>query len=348
MPTVFVSHAEADKPVTDALFDLLQTGCDLRRESIVCTSVEGAGIQTGNDFVDWIEDHLRKANIVVLVLSPNYYASRFCVAEMGAAWALEKDVFPLMLPSIARDPGGVFLGRQSAQIDETGLDDLRDRIAKYHPDAAKGTPRWSLKKEESLDRMRAAFSKLPEPEMVTRDQLDREKERAAEAVKMYREVEGEARELREKIGLLEKAKDRADVKRIRERYAAPLERYEDTLGRVRSALSDVSRVEVRAIFAVMCGDEWLPSTETWQVWGSQLEKAKKSGWLVDTGGGSFQARREHPRLAPIFGLLEELEETLEVLSDDVRLELELEEGCLLDIRNWQFWEDQLVRSSLLE
>jgi len=105
MAILFISHSIADKLVIDDLFDLLQTGCDLRREDIFCISVEGAGIKTGEDFVDWIQDKLETSNLIILFLTENYYASRFCIAEMGAAWALKSDVFPLVVPGMDRDPG---------------------------------------------------------------------------------------------------------------------------------------------------------------------------------------------------------------------------------------------------
>lgn len=113
MPTkaIFISHAVADMPVIDYFYDLLQKSCNLQNEEIIYTSVEGAGIATGKGFVDWIKKNMKDATLVILFLTPNYYASNFCVAEMGAAWALDKDVFPLVVPGMQRDPGVVLLGK---------------------------------------------------------------------------------------------------------------------------------------------------------------------------------------------------------------------------------------------
>ncbi len=41
---LFISHAEVDKPLVDPFVDLLQTGIDVPRTSIFCTSLEGMGI----------------------------------------------------------------------------------------------------------------------------------------------------------------------------------------------------------------------------------------------------------------------------------------------------------------
>ena len=84
MPLIFISHASSDKPIIDDFFDLLQTGCDIRKNEAFCSSVDGAGIETGADFVKWIHDNLHKCNLAILFLTPNYFASRFCVAEMNS------------------------------------------------------------------------------------------------------------------------------------------------------------------------------------------------------------------------------------------------------------------------
>jgi len=188
MPLIFISHTSFDKIIIDDFFDLLQMGCDLRREEIFCSSVDGAGIETGKDFTDWIHANLEKSRIVILFLTENYYASRFCVAEMGAAWALDKEVFPLVVPGIERDPGAVMLGRQSALVDERGLDDLRDRIARQYPLASQATSRWSLKKDEFLRRFREKIPQLPKPPLIHRKLLEEEKKRTTEAMKMNEQL----------------------------------------------------------------------------------------------------------------------------------------------------------------
>jgi hypothetical protein len=196
---VFVSHAASDKQVADELYDLLQTGCDLRREDIVCSSVEGAGIATGDDFIRWIDEHLARSSLVLLLLSSNYFASKYCLAEMGAAWALKKAVYPIVLPSVGRDPGVVFLGRQSARLDAPGLDDLRDRVANHFPHASKATARWSVKRAAFLEAITAIVDQLPLPAFVARAELERERARSGAAVQLFKEAEDEIRGLRDRI-----------------------------------------------------------------------------------------------------------------------------------------------------
>lgn len=147
---IFISHTSADRKLAEGLFSLLQTGCGVPSGRIFCTSVDGAGIETGEHFVKWIHEHIRQARLVLLLVTRRYYESLFCVAEMGAAWALERQVFPMVMPGLPRDAGAVMIGRETKRINSKGLDDLRDRIALLHPKWKEATGRWNEKRDEYL------------------------------------------------------------------------------------------------------------------------------------------------------------------------------------------------------
>ena len=56
--------------------------------------------------------------------------SRFCVAELGAAWAVAGQLFPLMLPGMTHNTlGGVLAGLAARALnDGSALDELYDRV----------------------------------------------------------------------------------------------------------------------------------------------------------------------------------------------------------------------------
>jgi hypothetical protein len=88
---------------------------------------------------------------VVLLLTPAYYESRFCLAELGAAWALELPCIPLLVPPAAyADLEGVQLGVQALRVEHApDLDVLRDRIASALGTQA-STPEWNRQREGFL------------------------------------------------------------------------------------------------------------------------------------------------------------------------------------------------------
>ena len=351
MALVFISHSGGDKPLADALFDLLQTGCDLRRDAVFCTSVEGAGIQTGADFVRWIEEKLGDAKLIVLIISPNFYASKFCLAEMGAAWSLKKDVFPLMTPDLARDPGVVFLGKQSAQFDATGLDDLRDRISAFHEETSRATARWTVKKEAFLRRLAEVLGQISQPQLVDRSQVEQEEKRTKAAMELLGEAEDKVRHLTAQVDRLEGVKDAEEVKAIKAEFAGTLGAFDEAKAAVKALLRGFSRVELRAIYATVAHDPWIPSQEVWDHWNSEMTKATKSGWIDELDMGyqkeAYVAAENHPRYAATFASVSDLTEAIGTLSSETVSELERDSQCRIDTTNWEFWEEQLLNNPLL-
>lgn len=346
MSGIFISHAEDDKPVVGGIVDLLQMGCNVDNNLIDCTSVEGAGIDIGSDFVEWVHEHLTDADLVILVASPNYLASRFCIAEMGAAWALEKDVFPLVLPGQDRDVGGVFLGRQTAVVERTGLDQLRDKIAKHYPDAAENTARWSAKCEEFLQSLEGRLEELPEPDVVTREQLEAAKGRAHEAIQMNQELSQQKRELESLVSDLEEAKDAEEVERIRQSHLSPPAHFNELVEKAQEELKELTSVEVRSLFAYFYGDPWKPQSDTWRAYEEEIKKAVQSKWVSEDedfrGDHVLMANIDHPRLREVVETLEELRTALgEDLDPEFIENQQRAKECLFEIDNRQFWDEVL-------
>src|SRR3954451_22503453 len=98
--SIFISHAEVDKPVVDPFVDLLQTGLNVPQEKVFCTSLEGMGIPRGQNFVEFIRQKLTGADFIIAMLTPRYYESAFCLCELGATWATSKNFFPILVPPL--------------------------------------------------------------------------------------------------------------------------------------------------------------------------------------------------------------------------------------------------------
>lgn len=88
------------------------------------------------------------AALVVEVITPSYWASPFCMCELGGQWALDLDAFPLIAPPQSfADLKAVLHVRQAAMIDRPeDLDELRDRV-KDRLGANVSTARWNAKRD---------------------------------------------------------------------------------------------------------------------------------------------------------------------------------------------------------
>lgn len=119
MPTksIFISHATADKELADQLVSLIELGIGIPDKDVFCTSLEGLGIPSGVNFVDFIKAQLQESQTVLLLLTPHYYASEFCLCELGATWGMTHRTFPLLLPPLTYDDmKGVLLGTQALHL----------------------------------------------------------------------------------------------------------------------------------------------------------------------------------------------------------------------------------------
>lgn len=138
MSQIFLSHSVRDKEQVDRLIDFLVLGMGIPQEEIFCTSKNG-GLTTGSSFIEEIRSAMRQSPQVLLLITENYRKSPFCMAELGAAWALQDSgVLPLLVPPVRYDDlrrtplNGLQMRMQNREEDLTALYDelCRKHIAK--------------------------------------------------------------------------------------------------------------------------------------------------------------------------------------------------------------------------
>ena len=105
----------------------------------------------GKNFLNVIREKLKSADLVIMVVTPRYYESSFCLCEMGATWAIGKDIFPSSFHPLNFDSlKAVLVDVQCGIInDERSLSELRDWLV----DSSIGsgtTGRWEAKRDEFL------------------------------------------------------------------------------------------------------------------------------------------------------------------------------------------------------
>lgn len=151
--TIFISHSSKDKALVEQFVDeILQLGMGISSDRILCTSIEEMTIPNGEKMREWIHEKIENCSLVFLMISPNYKKSEICLNEMGAVWALEKDVKILLLPGIDYGNFGWLEEiRQAGHIESEGvLDQLYDDIrTEYGSD--KKVAEWGRHRKKFLD-----------------------------------------------------------------------------------------------------------------------------------------------------------------------------------------------------
>jgi len=179
---VFVSYATPDEELAKALVDFIRLGCNLAEEQVFITARPGK-LPKGSQFTEVIREALDGAAMAILLLTPSYYESRFCLAEAGSVWVQQKLHIPMLVPPVDyHDLEGVQLGEQAAKIDSsTDLDEMRDQI---HEVTGKTVPTgsWNEQKERFLDRWAIEFDgKVSPPRSVPFEEHSRVLDRAEQA-----------------------------------------------------------------------------------------------------------------------------------------------------------------------
>lgn len=151
---VFISHSAEDKDIVEAVIDLLHGGMDIKKSEIFCTSLSGS-LTIGEEFIGRIRREINECEVVIFLLSEAYMDSFFCNVECGAAWALGKNIKPVLIPPLTfPDLKKPIDGNQAIMInDERGIAQLYDEL-KAVGVAAAGTDDFINHRKLFLDKIR--------------------------------------------------------------------------------------------------------------------------------------------------------------------------------------------------
>lgn len=150
MAKIFISHSSHDKEVVDLFKNLvLNAGLGVLDRDIAYTSAPETGVPTGGNIPQYIKDNIADSDFVFFMISENYRKSKVCLNEMGAAWALDKNVKPLLLHNVSFESvGWLYRVNLCARIDDLDrLDELRDEFIEKYGSQTK-TVVWNRKKHE--------------------------------------------------------------------------------------------------------------------------------------------------------------------------------------------------------
>ncbi len=154
---VFISYTSKDKALVDALVDLLQTGAGISADDVFAFSLAGQGVPPNANFVDYIKKELQRCGAVLAVISPDYHKSAFCLRELGAAWVLSENLYPLVVPPLSfGDLDSILTASQATRIDDAAA---LSSFAQYLVTAlglpAFNVARWEVKRNQFIERVNA-------------------------------------------------------------------------------------------------------------------------------------------------------------------------------------------------
>lgn len=169
MSEIFISHAVADAPFARLLTNFLKEGVGVPQDAIFCSSVPGHGIPLSEDFNAYIKDQIQTPKLVILLMTPAYMESWFCLMELGAAWAKSIDNLAIVVPPVAFSSVIATLGtRQAWNIsNHKGLVDFRAKIRSAVTTLEKRTDHvWEEKRDQWMSDLKVALQTLKPAQKV--------------------------------------------------------------------------------------------------------------------------------------------------------------------------------------
>ena len=334
---IFLSHSSQDEALVDKLTDLLTTGCGVRADAILVTTLPGKGIPAGEDnYIEYLKKRLQQSSLVILLLSENYFASQFCLCELGASWGLSLPIFPLVVPPLKKAAVKATLAvTQSGLInDSEHLDGLRDRVETHLGDKLP-TAIWSTKRDSFLRGLPKCLKNLPAPELVQRAELIEAKSQYQAALEDIQSKEQEIETLNDKISDLEKCKDSTEVKRVRRKYSSSDEEFEKRCHEAKRALSKVASATANAIYWDRRGERYVPTDQG--DWTGAHEAEAIQEISVDERG--CEPDTSHPRVSKAQDAVNDLDDFLSKLKDNTFFEtFEEEHQFPAKVSNKEFWD----------
>jgi len=110
---VFISHSAADAEIGERFLNFLLS-IGFNKEEIFYSSKYHNGVELGKNFSDVVKENFIEAEIIVFLLTDNFYNSPFCLNEMGAAWiSSDKEIVPILLGELSFNDMKGFLGSQT-------------------------------------------------------------------------------------------------------------------------------------------------------------------------------------------------------------------------------------------
>lgn len=150
---IFISHSSKDSKLIDCFIEkILRLGCGFNIEDIAYTSREDTGVRTGEDIHKFIKQNIANSDYVFFMISPNYKKSEICLNEMGAAWATERKVKPIILPEIDFDSiGWLYNVHKGMRIENPdSLDSLYEDLCEHYQIKPRVNT-WNKCKKEFID-----------------------------------------------------------------------------------------------------------------------------------------------------------------------------------------------------
>lgn len=340
---VFISHSSKDRDLAKVLVDLLRNGIGVPKDDILCTSLPGYKLNAGEGVNETLREHLVSADVVILLVTEDFWGSRYSLCELGAAWALAKKPIPLLVApldykSLKEVVSGVHALKLDRESEDTrvSVNDLQELLVKKLGLQQPGHNHWETDRKDffrSLDevltkRSTISFSvaELSEPSKLAKKVRTSRSTADLDLAKATENSRAQA---------VENGRRGSGVEGTTSAVDEDLAHYERLVGEVRSALKQIPRVVVQVLYYHTKGERFRFDSEDREFVNSAVDEGML---VVDEEGASPNTK--DPEVRQALSALGDLTSWLyDPVSFELRKKLEEEDGREPDLHVKGYWRD---------
>ena len=340
---IFLSHAVADRDIAAEFTRLLGTGLEVTGREVFCSSLPGRTIPGGFNFIEHIKANLESSKVVILLLTENYLASQFCLAEAGAAWISKGIVIPVVIPPFTRARLSATLSvKQAWKINDDDdlnsvADDIRGalEIATHHG-------QWGAEKKAFLKKIEDVIKAQIPPKSVDPAEYEKLKEELAYSETSIQDLRAQ---LEAKSALLDKiklAKDVEEVNAIELDSLEEIEAFDKLAKELSKAIRGLPSAAAKAMYYYARGESLpIPEfgyTDTEDKW-RDIRQAQNKNMLSDEA--PFDLNDSHPKVSVAIAALKRLEHYMEANDEVLRPLIESHHKVTYELSDEDFWAELL-------
>lgn len=339
--SVFVSHATKDAAIAGEIVDLIEQGIGVPEAEIFCSSLPGYGIPTGKTFVTFMKEQMVEPKVVILLLTPAYFESKFCLSELGAAWVKSHYLYPILVPPLGYDDvKDVLLGTQVSRItDDIKYNELRDHLIKEIALDAKSSTKWDTKRRTFLKNIEPLIAMVAGPTTVPAENVKVLEVKLAEAHSELDANDQEIALLKRQLAATELLKDREAVADLKATFNGPnvrdvVELLTERAEAVRVALQALRVYEAVELF--LMSDHYEKPYRVSAGDKDEFDEAARRGILEN---GPFpQPIWSVQKMRRLKDALREMDEFFIREKDALEEIADMQEGVLIEPFSQDFWE----------
>jgi len=334
---IFVSHASQDVAIVQEFVALLKE-IGVPNHHIFCSSLGGHGIPSGSEFKLYIREQFKESDVVVALLSQNYYMSGFCMCELGAVWiTANQRFFPFLMGTLEfKDLKAVLVGTQGSRLDKaTDLSELRDYIHQRLQGAGCNTPMWDESRERFLTKLSAITPTVPASTTVPRSEYEKIAKELTEYKAEAKSQKAKVDQLSKELGEVSRLKNREEVLKVSQQYKTENEGFKARLSEAGDNIKAFPMIIREALFHRVRREDFSP----WESSGDEARVEIQRGRLREAGedGNLVDVDTSDPDIGDALDGFGKLSDFVETASRELRQQYLSDYGEKLDVYLRPFW-----------